>query len=237
MNNFMREFKQVPVTVGLSVLMAVIYLGEVLRSGGLTIGIRTLYDFGGLMPAGVYLNDEWWRLITAGFVHASFTHIILNGIVIYFIGRILETTLGSIQVATIFILGVVGGNLFSMMFGPLMTVNIGASSGAFALVGSVIYLGVVEKRRGVWMQQMQTMLIFVGMNIVFSLFDPSIGIWAHVGGFLVGMTVTGALFQSRYAQSAFKTNRTTRIVAIVLTIALLVGLFVAVTARFNNLLY
>lgn len=235
MKNFMREFKQVPVSVGLSILLGVIYLAEVLRSGGLTIDLRTLYDFGGLLPAAVVVQDDWWRLLTAGFVHASLTHFLLNVVVIYFIGRILESTLGSIQVALIFLLGVVGGNLVTMLFGGLMTVSIGASSGAFALVGSVIYLGMLEKRRGMWMQQMQTMLIFVGMNVVFSLFDTSIGIWAHIGGFLVGITLTGALMQSRYAKNTFKVNTMTQVIAYGATIVLFVGVFLAVVARMNAL--
>lgn len=237
MQNFTREFKQVPVSVGLSVLLGVIYLAEVLRSGALTIDLRTLYDFGGLLPAAVMVQDEWWRIVTAGFVHASLTHFLLNVVVIYFIGRILEVTLGSVQVGLIFLLGVIGGNLVAMLFGSLMTVSIGASSGAFALVGAVIYLGIQEKHRGVWMQQMQTMLIFVGMNVLFSLFDPSIGIWAHVGGFLVGLTLTGALMQSRYAKNAFKVNATTKVIAYVTTIALFVGVFVAVMARMNTWMY
>lgn len=233
MHNFLREVKQTPFTIGLCVLLVAIYIAEVLNSGGLTIGLGTLYDFGGLVTSAVGIDGQWWRLLTAGFVHASLMHILMNTIVIYFIGRILETTLGSLQVATIFILGVLGGSLLSMTLGALNVIYIGASSGAFAMVGAVVYLGMQEKRRGAWVQQMQTMLIFVAMNLLFSLFDPTIGIWGHVGGFFVGLAVTGNLLQSRYAKMTFKNTTMTRIVALLMIftvfLILLTGAFTRLT--------
>lgn len=237
MSNFTREFRQVPVTLGLSVLLGIIYVAEVIRSGGLDIAINTLYHFGGLVPAVVFGQNEWWRLLTAGFVHASLMHLLLNVVVIYFVGRMLETTLGSLQVGVIFLVGVLGGNLLTMLLGNIMVISIGASSGAFALVGAVIYLGWQERRRGVWGQQMQTMFIFVGMNLLFGLFDPSIGIWAHVGGFLFGVTVAGALLQSRYAKATFKTSPTKAMLAGVSTLVLLVILLLAVIMHMNNVMY
>lgn len=233
MHNFMREAKQQPVTIGLCLLLVGIYIAEVVVSGGLTIGLSTLYDFGGLVTVGVGVDGEWWRLLTAGFIHASLMHILMNTVVIYFIGKILETTLGSIQLATIFILGVLGGSLLSITLGSLNVIYIGASSGAFAMVGAVIYLGLQEKHRGAWVQQMQTMLIFVAMNLLFSLFDPTIGIWGHVGGFIVGLAVTGNLLQSRYAKMTFKNTTMTRIIALLMIITvfliLLTGAFTRLT--------
>ncbi|MCW0952495.1 rhomboid family intramembrane serine protease [Weissella ceti] len=237
MHNFEREFKQVPVAVGLSVLLVVIYLAEALRSGSLTIDMATMYNFGGLVPAAVFAQNEWWRLLTAGFIHVSLTHMLLNVVVIYFIGRLLEMSLGSLQLAVLFLVGVIGGNLFAMLLGNVLVISLGASGGAFTLVGAIIYLGLRENRRGVWREQMQTMIIFVGMNVVFSLFDSSIGIWAHVGGFLMGLTLTGGLIQSRYAQNTFKSSKTTTILAYVSTAIILGALVFGVLTRLNGIFY
>jgi len=237
MNNFAREFKQVPVTVGLSILLVMIYLAEVLCSGGLVIDMATMYNFGGLVPATVFAQGEWWRLLTAGFVHVSLTHMLLNVVVIYFIGRLLERALGSLQLAALFLVGVVSGNLFTMLLGNIFVISIGASGGAFTLVGAIIFLGLREKHGGVWREEMKTMILFVGMNVVFSLFDPSIGIWAHVGGFLMGLTLTGGLIQSRYAQNTFKSSKTITILAYVSTVIVLGALLLGVITRLDAISY
>lgn len=231
MTDFIRAFKQYPVTISLSVLIGVIYLAEVLFSGGLTINLLTMYQFGGMVIDSIAQNGEWWRMLSSGFVHASLTHVLLNIMVIYFVGRILEMALGSIQVGLIFILGVLGGSLLTLLLGNLHVIYVGASTGAFALVGAVIYLGLHEVQRGAWVQEMRTMLLFVVMNLAFSLFDTSIGIWGHVGGFFTGLIVTGALLQSDYAKTTFKTSGGRTTLALFLTLIMFALLFIGVINR------
>jgi len=235
MQNFMKTFKQIPVTMGLVTVMTGMYVAAVIASKSLYIDVYTLYRFGGLLNFSVTQQGEWWRLITMAFVHASFIQLILNVVIVYFLGRIIEVTLGRFQLIAIFLLGVLSGSLFVLLFGNQHTLFVGATSFVFALIGVMVYLGINEIERGAWAQEMKTMLVFVAMNIIFMFFGSTISIWEQVGGFFMGMIVPGMLMQSDNAKRTFKTSTTKMIISVALTVILLAVLIIGIVKPFGFL--
>lgn len=223
MTTLKQNWQLAPVTVTLTGLMVLAFGLEIVLSGGFTITQSALLTLGAQDAPDILLQHQWWRLLTAGFLHVSVMHLLLNGLVFYYLGRILEEALGHWQLAILFSFSMVLGNIAELAFlTHLNTIGVGASGGVFGLIAAIIYLGWVEKRPGFWKAQAKTMLLFVGLNLLFGLFSPNIGHWAHGLGFLAGALITPTLLQSAYAQQTFKHSRTASYLA--LGLASLLGL-------------
>jgi rhomboid protease GluP len=104
----------------------------------------TLVAFGGLVPNLVLQFAEWYRLLSAPFLHADATHLAMNAIALFLAGRSLENLVGRAWFGAIYVIGGLGGSLLSLALTPASIVSVGASGaimGLFAamLVASVHY--------------------------------------------------------------------------------------------------
>ena len=114
------------------------------RDGGfMQIDGRTLALFGAkygpLIGAG-----QWWRLITAGFLHGGLIHILMNSWVLFDLGAQVEEAYGTPRYLAFYIFSTVTGFYASYWWRPL-GLSIGASAGIFGLIGAMIAMGVRER--------------------------------------------------------------------------------------------
>ncbi len=107
-----------------------------------TIDGRTLFDFGAKHREAILLG-QWWRLITAGFLHGGLLHILMNSWVLFDLGALVEQTYGAARLIVIYFSGTVAGFFASMFW--YAGLSVGASAGIFALIGAMIALGVRER--------------------------------------------------------------------------------------------
>ncbi|PMC57981.1 rhomboid family intramembrane serine protease [Dolosicoccus paucivorans] len=129
-------------------------------------------------------RGEWWRLITAGFLHIGFRHLLMNGISIYFIGRHLEQIIGHWNFFLVYMTSLIGGNLFSFAFST--NVSAGASTaifGTFAAYIILAYLNPGNLYLERYARTFGTLLIF---NIIFGLTSVGVDNWGHIGGAVYG---------------------------------------------------
>ena len=122
----MRDF---PATVTLMAISILAYLvpmvtGIDLKYWGENIGPFTL-------------SGEYWRLFTAGFLHADIIHIGMNMWCLWSLGRLSERLFGKWQTFVIYMLTGVGGALLSIAWDPMRN-ELGASGAVFGLVGAVM---------------------------------------------------------------------------------------------------
>jgi rhomboid protease GluP len=138
------------VTVIILTLNAGLFLITVLASmkagnGGALMGldIITLTKFGAARPDAVFLGDQWWRLITAGFLHGGLMHIMFNSWAMMDIGAHTEEIYGQRRMVVIYLLSTIGGFLASCLW--TRSVSVGASAGLFGLIGAMLAIGVFHK--------------------------------------------------------------------------------------------
>jgi rhomboid protease GluP len=99
---------------------------------------RTLFDFGAKLREAI-LFGQWWRLITAGFLHGGLMHLLMNSWVLFDLGAQVEELYGASRLIVIYFLATVAGFFASTWWSPALSV--GASAGLFGLIGAMIALG------------------------------------------------------------------------------------------------
>jgi rhomboid protease GluP len=126
-----------------------LYLATVLFSMGqgngnawMNIDGYTLLYFGAKYRQAV-LQGEWWRLITAGFLHGGMFHILMNSWVLFDLGAQVEEIYGSARMVVFYFLGTVAGFAASTWWSN--SLSIGASAGIFGLIGVMLSLGVGQR--------------------------------------------------------------------------------------------
>lgn len=130
-------------------------------------------------------QGQWWRLITAMFVHIGFAHLFLNLLTLYFIGPELEFYLGKIRYLLLYLLCGIGGNVVSLFFDG-NAISAGCSTALFGLFG--YYIVQAKRSSSPWMRELgRQYFVFIAMNIIFNLFDSNVSLSGHLGGLLSGV--------------------------------------------------
>ncbi len=142
----------------------------------------TLFLFGAKEPSYIF-HGEWWRLITAGFLHASIIHIAMNSWALYDLGAQAEDAFGSGRMLVIYLIGSMTGFFASALFAP--SLSVGASAGIFALIGAMIAFGMQQRSTlGSYVKSAYTRVAVWALLISFLI--PFTDNWAHIGGLAGG---------------------------------------------------
>ncbi|WP_431309247.1 rhomboid family intramembrane serine protease [Gordonia prachuapensis] len=132
-------------------------------------------------------DGEYWRLLTAGFLHFSITHVAVNMLSLFILGRDLELAIGIPRYLGVYMTALLGGSAAVMAFGPDVSINAGASGAIYGLMGAVLV--VVLKARA----SPTPVISIIVLNLVLSITVPNISLLAHVGGLVFGAAATAAI--------------------------------------------
>lgn len=129
---------------------------------------------------------DWADLITANFIHIGFAHLLSNMLSVLILGPMLEEYLGTIRYLAIYLLsGVIA--CIGIYYFANDTVTAGASTAIFGLMGALAAL--VLTKRDHFKQHLEFAIVIIGYNL-YATFQPGISIPAHIGGLVVGFTLT-----------------------------------------------
>jgi rhomboid protease GluP len=178
-------------TVVILLLNTGLYLAMMLRSSktgggiGLDMDPQTLVDFGAKYRP-LILAGQWWRLVTAGFLHGGLLHILMNSWVLFDLGAQVEENYGTSRYLVLYFISTITGFLASFYWSPAL--SIGASAGIFGLIGAMIALGVRDRSSfGAAVRRHYIQWAIYGL--LMSLLFPAVDNAAHVGGIAGGFAV------------------------------------------------
>lgn len=126
------------INIGLYAATALFSMRASPESGLTDIDGRTLFQFGAKYREAILLG-QWWRLVTAGFLHGGLFHLLMNSWALFDLGATVEEIYGTRRLVVIYFLSTVAGFLASTWWSPGL--SIGASAGIFGLIGAMIALG------------------------------------------------------------------------------------------------
>jgi membrane associated rhomboid family serine protease len=127
-------------------------------------------------------THQIWRLLTAGFLHASLIHIGLNMLSLYFVGRSLEPAIGRTNFVAIYLASLLAGSFGALVFQPDVP-TLGASTAIFGIFGALI---AVAHARGISLMASGLGPI-LAINLLFTLTVSNISIGGHLGGLVAGL--------------------------------------------------
>jgi membrane associated rhomboid family serine protease len=170
-------------------VMAVTFLVELV---GNAVGNDTRLLGLGALPNSGQIHQEYWRLLTAGFLHYDVTHIVLNTLLLLLVAPVVERRAGTAWLLFIFLSGSVAsciGMLVKHLLWPSQGVSLGASGGLFALLAAALVLVYRVPSQSHLVRIRLIVVLFVGLT--YSLL-PGISMIGHIVGLAVGTTI--ALF-------------------------------------------
>jgi membrane associated rhomboid family serine protease len=141
-------------------------------------------------PNGVYFLGEWWRVLTAAFLHIGPVHLAMNMLGLLIFGSELERALGRSRYLALYFLSVLGGAAAIQLFGNPQVPVAGASTAIYGLMGG---LGVLMLARR---QDLRGLLTLLAINVVIS-FLPGVSLLGHLGGLVAGALAAGILVLTR----------------------------------------
>ena len=178
------------VTLILIGINVAVYALELALGGSISGTGNWIYDHGVLVrerglratasPAGV-AHGEWWRLMTAAFLHYGPLHLGLNMFSLYFAGSILEQMIGRWRFLLLYLVSGIAGSAGALYLSP-NSLTAGASGAIFGVLGGLL---VLERRRHLATGGQVLGLIVV--NLVFTFAIPGISIGGHLGGLAAGV--------------------------------------------------
>ena len=192
------------VLIGVNVVVMIISVA----TGGLTavagggwgglLGQNTpLTDWGSIIGYATYgPNDtvlhgiaagEWWRLVTAMFLHYGVLHLLMNMYALWILGRELEAVLGRLRFVGLYLLAGLGGNVAAYLFSAPNAATAGASTAVFGLMAATF---VILKRLNL---SVQPILPVIVINVLFTFVVANISVAGHLGGLVIGAIVAAIL--------------------------------------------
>lgn len=134
-------------------------------------------------------HGEWWRLLSATFLHGGIKHLIMNMVGLAFAGTAVERIYGRRQYLLLYLGSGLMGSALSLHFSAQMSVSVGASGAVFGIAGAYL-MSIMQHRRKLPRSFTRHSLFSLGFFIVYSLFqgyfDEGIDNAAHIGGLVAG---------------------------------------------------
>jgi rhomboid protease GluP len=141
----------------------------------------------------VFMENRWWTVLSAGWLHGGALHILFNVMGVRQLGPAVEETYGGARMVIIYTISSATGFLLSSFMAAHLQIpffsggfyTLGASAPIFGLLGALVYYG---RRGGSSLVHSQAMSYVISMA-VFGLIMPGIDNAAHLGGFAGGYVV------------------------------------------------
>jgi membrane associated rhomboid family serine protease len=202
------------VTRALVIVNVLVYLLELLTGSGVDGTSGWIYQHGALVVNGTYFNNtlvavhpgqaipqglpavglehgEWWRLLTAAFLHYGPIHLGMNMLALWWLGQPVEAAIGRARFTLIYFVAGLAGSAGALLLSP-NSVTVGASGAIFGILGALFVLE--YHATGRLMGQAMTLIV---INIAFSFAVPNISIGGHLGGLAAGVLSTVAFVSFR----------------------------------------
>jgi membrane associated rhomboid family serine protease len=170
------------VTKALVAINVAVYVAELATGGGVNGTGSTIYLHGVLFGPLVEQGD-WWRLLTAAFLHYGPVHLILNMVGLYWFGSLLEERIGAARYLMLYLVSGLAGSAGALLWSNgFLTPTVGASGAIFGILGAGL---VLERQRDYVFGGSAMGVILINFVLTFSISSISKG--GHIGGLVGGI--------------------------------------------------
>jgi membrane associated rhomboid family serine protease len=199
MPNRLSHLTNAPAVLIFASLNVIMFLIEtVQRSQGRN---HVLYHLGALDPYSVFFKHEYWRLLTALFLHYNVIHIAFNLFALYVLGPSLERTIGTVRFAVCYLISGLGSTAGVLLLTVLHLTQpselVGASGCIMGIVGAWAGFLVRHHHAPRARERLLNILLIVAIQTAFDLSTPQVSMGAHLCGLITGFCVGLAIAPKR----------------------------------------
>ena len=187
----------IPVTVTLIILNIIMFLIAEIMGGSKDVGV--MIKMGASYAPFITEGKEYYRLFTCMFLHFGIGHLFNNMLLLFFLGEILESTIGKMRFAVIYLLGGLIANVVSLwvdlrLTPDMMPVSAGASGAVFAIIGAILCVLVLDRGRMPSLT-IQRFILMIVLALWQGFTGESVDNAAHVGGLIAGFGMALVLYK------------------------------------------
>jgi rhomboid protease GluP len=144
----------------------------------------------GAIDSYLIWSGEYWRLVSAIFLHVGASHLAINSISLVIMGGLTERLYGHRNFISIFLVTGVMGSTVSYINIENGVVAAGASGAIFGCLGSLVSFFYIRKKAfgKSGKQTLNGLIILALVNLAFGFVFPAVDNWAHIGGFIAGLS-------------------------------------------------
>lgn len=136
-------------------------------------------------------SGEWYRVVTAMFLHDGFMHVAFNSWALYLFGPAIERRFGSTSFAALyFAAGLGGGALYHAVGREVFA--IGASGAVFGLMAALLAATYRQRHTPAGRAVFSQLMLLLALNLALPAIVPNIAWEAHVGGLVAGLVIAAA---------------------------------------------
>lgn len=157
-----------------------------------------LYNKGALNGPDVLVNGEYYRFITAMFLHGSGNHLFSNMLILFFLGEMIERKLGHMKFTILYFFSGIGGGWLSIAYGYYISRfvdSIGASGAIFGIIGALLYLVIANKGR-LDTITLPRVIFMISYSIYSGFASTNVDNAAHIGGLCSGFLMAIILYNA-----------------------------------------
>lgn len=186
------DYKKYPITFSLILMIIIVYVYTSLKYG-IDMNAYQGIEAGGFNPVLVIAWKQYYRLLTANFIHFGIMHIFCNAYSLYNLGTLMERILGLKKYLLVICVSMISTTLFPFLLyflnGTGATSIMGGISGViFGLIGSLLALAYLY--RDIYMYLFKQVASSLILMLLISFMIPSISLTGHIGGMIGGFLVT-----------------------------------------------
>jgi rhomboid protease GluP len=169
----------------------VMYILTAYLSGNIFDSDARVLRYLGAKHNGLIQQGEYYRLVTAMFLHGGILHIGLNMYALRSIGPLIEKMYGKIKFLIIYFVSGITSSLFSYFFSP--AISVGASGAIFGLMGAAVILGITMSKK-IGREFLNSILQVVLVNLFLGFNLSNIDNFGHLGGLIGGLIITSLFY-------------------------------------------
>lgn len=181
------------------IILNLILFGLEIYWGG-SDNLYTLDYLGALVPEKVWSAGEWWRLLSANFLHFGALHLMTNMLALFLLGRVVELNLGTGRYLLVYFSSGIGSMLFfsllSLKRGETNLVLVGASAAIMGLIGVILAISLqlwLKKKTALNAKRLKLIILVIIIQFVFDNLVPQVSFYSHLFGLIIGFLVGNCL--------------------------------------------
>jgi len=183
-NTFIKQYiKRHPVNAILLMINIIFLVASLLFSLFFQIDLVAL---GAIHQSSILVNHEYYRIITAMFIHANILHFLSNMVVLYYLGGHMEKLIGPRKYALLYLSAGLASSLVVTFFSTGYTV--GASGAIYGVMGGLFMLTILRKY---WFhpKAISSIQQLMALNLILTFVIPNISVMGHLGGLFMGVVL------------------------------------------------